>query len=87
MAYFLFTEAILEGSPIRIFNQGDMKRDFTYVDDIVAAVSAVVTGPPPKGDALSSKEIPCRIYNLGNNSPVPLMEFIEWYRSFFPHEK
>jgi len=84
MALFLFTKSILEGSPIDVFNQGDMKRDFTYVDDIVTGVVKVLDRPPEgdpdwdgKSPDPSRSRAPYRIYNIGNNSPVGLMEFIE----------
>ena len=84
MALFLFTRAILEGKPIDVFNHGDMKRDFTYIDDIVTGVIKVLDRPP-KGDMgwsgkapdPSSSPAPYRLYNIGNNSPVGLMAFIE----------
>lgn len=83
MAYFLFTKAILEGKPIQVFNNGEMARDFTYVGDIVQGVIRVID-QPPAGDPLwdaknpnpSSSVAPYRIYNIGNNAPVNLMDFI-----------
>ncbi|WP_299547673.1 NAD-dependent epimerase [uncultured Helicobacter sp.] len=84
MALFLFTKAILEGKPIDVFNHGEMLRDFTYVDDIVEGVVRVIdhnaepnaewSGKAP--DPHSSKA-PYKIYNIGNNNPVRLMDFIE----------
>ena len=71
MAYWLFTEAMLEGKPIRVFNNGEMQRDFTYVDDVVEAVVAVLDRPP------SAITPPHRIYNVGNNQPVRLGHFID----------
>jgi UDP-glucuronate 4-epimerase len=73
MALFLFTRAILEGRPIDVFNHGDMQRDFTYVDDIVEGVVRLLDKPatPPAGAGA-----PHRVFNIGNNSPVPLLEFI-----------
>lgn len=72
MAYWSFAENILSGRPVRVFNNGDLKRDFTYIDDIIAGVAAAVEKPLKKaGDA------PHRLYNLGNNRPVNLMRFIE----------
>jgi UDP-glucuronate 4-epimerase len=63
---------MFENRPIRVFNHGDLQRDFTYVDDIVAGVVAAALGPfRQRGDA------PHRLYNLGNNRPVTLMRFIE----------
>ncbi len=83
MALFLFTKAILAGEPIKIFNHGKMKRDFTYIDDIVEGVVRVM-GRLPKpnqewsGDAPDpgSSYAPYKLYNIGNNNPVELMEFI-----------
>ncbi|MCO5237645.1 MAG: NAD-dependent epimerase [Chitinophagaceae bacterium] len=84
MALFLFTRAILEDKPIQVFNNGNMVRDFTYVDDIVEGVVRVIDNPPaenPSWDAVhpdpSTSSAPYKIYNIGNNSPVRLMEFIE----------
>jgi UDP-glucuronate 4-epimerase len=70
MAYFSFTKAILAGTPIKVFNHGDLYRDFTYIDDIVSGVLKVVETPP------TELEIPHRILNLGNNQPVKLGDFI-----------
>ncbi len=77
MAYWAFTEAILAGKPIRIFNYGDMRRDFTYIDDVVVAVLAALDRPPPAGGA----EPPHRLYNIGNNRPEALLHFIETLES------
>ena len=71
MAYFDFTRAILAGEPIRIFNNGDLMRDFTYIDDIVRGVIGVCEVPP------TELEIPYRLLNLGNTQPVQLGYFIE----------
>jgi UDP-glucuronate 4-epimerase len=72
MATWLFTEAILAGRPVRVFNNGAMRRDFTYVDDIVAGVVAALTSPlVPDADGL-----PHRIYNLGNHRSEALLDFI-----------
>jgi len=84
MAYFLFTKAILAGEPIKVFNNGKMRRDFTYIDDIVEGVSRVIKHPPKANpdwdranpDAASSWA-PYRIYNIGNNQQEELMRFIE----------
>ncbi|HJA93717.1 MAG TPA: NAD-dependent epimerase [Candidatus Eisenbergiella merdipullorum] len=73
MAYFSFSEKIMKGEPIKIFNQGDLYRDFTYVDDIVEGVVRMLNNPPlpnEEGDQY-------KIYNIGNNKPVKLMDFIE----------
>lgn len=84
MALFLFTRAILEDRPIDVFNEGRMMRDFTYIDDIVEGISRVMERTPKpdpawRGDAPnpSSSFAPYRIYNIGNNQPVALMDFIE----------
>lgn len=73
MAYFSFTRKILAGEPIKIFNQGDMYRDFTYVDDIVTGVSNMLCNPP----AADSEGVQHKVYNIGNNQPEKLMYFIE----------
>ena len=73
MAYFKFTNKIMKGEPITIFNQGDMYRDFTYVDDIVTGIQNMLCNPPkPNEDGDRYK-----IYNIGNNHPEKLMTFIE----------
>ncbi len=87
MAYFLFTKAILTGKPIKVFNQGKMQRDFTYIDDIVGGIVQVLQHPPvPPSEPMISEQTrtldspthaPYRIYNLGNHHPVPLLIFIE----------
>ncbi len=84
MAPFLFTSAILEGRPIKVFNNGHMKRDFTYVDDIVEGVVRVADLIPqanPDFDTSnpdpSTSKAPYKIYNIGNNQPVDLLKFIE----------
>ncbi|MCR9221234.1 MAG: NAD-dependent epimerase/dehydratase family protein [Alphaproteobacteria bacterium] len=78
MAAYLFTDAMMNGRPIKVFNQGDMSRDFTYIDDIVAGVLAVLDGPPPDGGPEAGVEgAPHRVYNIGNNRPEPLMRLIE----------
>ena len=70
MAYFGFTKAIVEGAPIQVFNEGQLERDFTYIDDIVSGVVAVAAAPP------SDLEVPYRLLNLGNHQPVKLGDFI-----------
>jgi UDP-glucuronate 4-epimerase len=72
MAAYLFTRAILAGEPIRVFNEGRMARDFTYIDDIVAGTVAAHDRPPAAGGG----EVPHRIYNLGNHRPEKLLDFI-----------
>jgi len=70
MAYFGFTNKIVKGEPIKIFNNGEMYRDFTYIDDIVQGIENMLLSPP-KGN------VPYKVYNIGNNKPVKLMHFIE----------
>src|SRR5690606_12924406 len=84
MALFLFTKAILEGRPIDVYNHGKMKRDFTYVDDIVEAIARLVPKAPKPDNAWSgmapdpsSRFAPYRIYNIDNNKPVELLKFIQ----------
>jgi UDP-glucuronate 4-epimerase len=84
MALFIFTKAILEGKPIQVFNNGDMERDFTFVDDIVEGIFRILTGDSPVGNKVwngkepdpSSSPAPYRIYNIGNSNPVKLMDFV-----------
>lgn len=73
MAYFSFTKKILEGRSIKVFNQGDMYRDFTYIDDIVEALQRILCNPPVQNDHGDR----FKLYNIGNNSPEKLMYFIE----------
>jgi UDP-glucuronate 4-epimerase len=77
MAPFLFTRAILGGEPIKVFNYGKMLRDFTYVDDIVKGVVAILDKPPIKDREHLDSEAPYKVYNIGNSQPVELMRFIE----------
>lgn len=84
MALFLFTKAILEGKKIDVYNNGKMKRDFTYVGDIVEAISRLiphVPKPDPEWSGLkpdpASSFAPYRVYNIGNNEPIELLKFIE----------
>ncbi len=84
MAYFLFTKAILAGKPIKIFNNGKMKRDFTYIDDIIEGVVRVISAPPKANkdwDKMNpdpaSSWCPYKIYNIGNNQQEDLMRYIE----------
>jgi len=73
MAAFIFTRAILQGWPIDVYNHGDMQRDFTYIDDIVSGVLAVLDrAPPPDADGVRHA-----LYNIGNNRPERLLRFIE----------
>jgi UDP-glucuronate 4-epimerase len=84
MALFLFTKAILEGKPIEVYNNGNMRRDFTYVDDIVESISRLIPAvakPDSKWSGITpdpaTSFAPYRIFNIGNNKPVELMRFIE----------
>jgi UDP-glucuronate 4-epimerase len=78
MAPMLFTDAILNDRPINVFNNGNMSRDFTYIDDIVDGVIKVIDNPAPNTKAQTLISInPYRIYNIGNNSPVQLLDFIK----------
>lgn len=84
MALFIFTKAILEGNPIDVFNQGKMKRDFTYIDDIVEGIIRTLDHPATANPAWSgdkpdpgTSSAPARIYNIGNHQPVELLHFIE----------
>lgn len=70
MAYYSFTKAILEGAPITLFEQGKLRRDFTYIDDIVAGVIAALK-KQPQGD------VPYKVYNLGNNRPIEVSYFVQ----------
>jgi UDP-glucuronate 4-epimerase len=78
MAPWLFTEAVLARRPIKVFNNGDMRRDFTYIDDIVAGVLAAHDNPPPDDGCVKpgGSIAPHRIYNIGNNKPERLIDFI-----------
>ncbi|MDH5772155.1 MAG: NAD-dependent epimerase [Rhodospirillaceae bacterium] len=83
MALFLFTKAIIEGKPIDVFNNGDMKRSFTYIDDIVEGVIRLLDHPPkpaPAGgtdDPASSASAPFHVYNIGSDKPESLIRYIE----------
>jgi UDP-glucuronate 4-epimerase len=84
MAYFKFAEAILNGKPIDVYNEGNMLRDFTYIDDITEGVTAAIDRIPAKNDNFnaltplpSRSRAPFVIYNLGNNNPVKLTDFID----------
>lgn len=84
MAPMLFTDAILNNRPIKVFNFGKMSRDFTYIDDIVEGLIKVIDNPAtensawdPEDPEIQSSSAPYRIYNIGNNAPVDLMKFIE----------
>jgi UDP-glucuronate 4-epimerase len=84
MALFIFTKSILADKPIQVFNNGEMLRDFTYVDDIVEGIVRVANHPPKANGSWSSSasdastsSAPYKVYNIGNNSPVRLMDFVE----------
>ena len=77
MAYFSFTKKILAGEPIDVFNNGDMQRDFTYIDDIVSGIIGIMKKTPAKQhSAITTASAPYKIYNIGNNQPVTLRRFI-----------
>ena len=83
MAMWIFAKAIMAGEPIKLFNNGDMRRDFTYIDDIVEAVVRLVDHAPAPNPAWSSERpdpgssnAPWRVYNIGNNNPVELLEVV-----------
>lgn len=84
MALFKFTKAILEGRPIDVYNFGDMRRDFTFIDDLVEAIRLLIDTPPNHDSALEAMDIdslspvaPWRVVNIGNSQAVQLTEFIE----------
>ncbi|MDC3029028.1 NAD-dependent epimerase [Prochlorococcus sp. AH-716-P20] len=81
MALFLFTKSIIEKNPIKVFNNGEMTRDFTYIDDIIESLFRVIKKiPKPEMDLDNRSEVPStapyRIFNIGNSNPIKLMEFI-----------
>ncbi len=83
MALFLFTKAIIKGEPIKVFNHGNMMRDFTYIDDIIESIYRLLKRQPepnPNWDGNhpdpGTSYAPYKVYNIGNNSPVKLMDFI-----------
>jgi UDP-glucuronate 4-epimerase len=83
MALFLFTKAIFEDKPIDVYNYGEMQRDFTYIDDIVEGIVRVIDNPAKPNENFdgknpdpSSSSAPYKVYNIGNNAPVKLMDFI-----------
>ena len=84
MALFLFTKSVLEGRPINVFNNGDMIRDFTYIDDIITSLILLLDKPAIKDNLFdcknpnpSSSSAPFRIFNIGNSNPTPLLTYIE----------
>ncbi|MDC1242314.1 NAD-dependent epimerase [Gammaproteobacteria bacterium] len=85
MALFLFVKAALEDEAIDVYNYGDMYRDFTYIDDIVEGIKLVINNPAKSNDnwsganpLSSSSKVPYKIYNIGNNNPVKLLDFIDF---------
>ncbi|WP_236017567.1 NAD-dependent epimerase [Roseivirga sp. E12] len=93
MALFLFTEGILKNEAINIFNNGEMSRDFTYIDDIVEGVTRVNDNPPEGNQSWTGREpdpatskAPYTIYNIGNNAPVKLMDFISTIERYLGKE-
>lgn len=83
MAYFKFSNAIMKGEPIEVFNNGDMKRDFTYIDDVTEGLARLVDVPAtpnegwkPHNPDPATSNAPYRLYNIGNNNPVQLMDMI-----------
>ena len=78
MAYYKFTKAVLSGDPIDIYNNGEMKRDFTYIDDIIVGVVRVMDRiPSAETNTFSAAKAPYKLYNIGNHNPVALRSFIE----------
>jgi UDP-glucuronate 4-epimerase len=89
MAMFLFTEAIINGRELKIFNNGDMMRDFTYIDDIINGVMKTIDSPAKKNltwsgldPDLGTSQAPYKIYNIGNSSPVNLLDFVNEIEDF-----
>ena len=77
MAYYGFTKAINEGIPIDVFNNGEMQRDFTYIDDIVLGIVALMNKPPERTSSETTNAVaPFKVFNIGNNKPVALRRFI-----------
>jgi UDP-glucuronate 4-epimerase len=81
MAMWLFTAAILAGKPIKLFNNGDMRRDFTYIDDVTEAMMRLIERPPAPAQPGAAPDpgtsaAPWRVYNIGNNRPVELMDVV-----------
>jgi UDP-glucuronate 4-epimerase len=79
MAMWLFTKAIFAGEPIQVFGEGNMRRDFTYIDDIVTGVVAALDNPPPDDgkEKAGGSKAPHRLYNIGNNNSEELTRMIE----------
>jgi UDP-glucuronate 4-epimerase len=83
MALFLFTKAILEGKPIRLFNHGNMRRDFTYIDDVTRVISRLIDHIPAAGGAAGP---PAQIYNVGNNHPEELNHVVALLEQALGHK-
>jgi UDP-glucuronate 4-epimerase len=84
MALFKFTDSILKGRPIEVFNNGDMMRDFTYIDDVIESIKKIIDKPAESDKNFdknntdpSSSWCPYKIFNIGNSQPTPLMNYIE----------
>ena len=73
MAYFKFTNKLVKGEPIQIYNMGDMYRDFTFIDDIVTGITKVIQKIPE----FTEDRVPYKVYNMGNNKPESLMYFVD----------
>ena len=84
MAYFIFTRKIISGEPLEIYNNGNLMRDFTYIEDIIGGIEALINKPPEEHSSLfqelnpdpSVSSAPYRLFNIGNHTPVKLMDFI-----------
>ena len=92
MAYFSFTNNIMDGKTIKVFNHGKMERDFTYIDDIIEGLYKLINKISKENkewneekDSVSESFARYKIYNIGNNSLVQLMEFINWYLKRIKH--
>ena len=80
MALYKFAKAMIENKPIDVYNNGKMKRDFTYVDDIIIGINSLIDIPPTENNSVTKPNestAPYRILNIGSNNPVELMDFIE----------
>jgi UDP-glucuronate 4-epimerase len=83
MALFLFTKAIISGDPIKVFNNGKMLRDFTYIDDVIKSINLLIKKPATSYPFFDKKKpdpsiswVPYKIFNIGNSKPISLMEYI-----------
>ncbi len=87
MAYYSFTQKILAGQPIDVFNNGDLQRDFTFIDDIVTGLLRVMSRtPPPQLSSTTRAQAPYKIYNIGNNQPITLRRFISAIEDAIGHK-